>query len=129
MRKTIRIIHWLPRVICILAMFFISLFAADSFSPELTFWQQITGFLMHLIPSFILTAILVVAWKWEFVGGIIFTVLGVGLSPIIFMKNYNMNHSIEMSLGIIFTITIPFVLVGILFITSHFLKNKNFYYK
>ena len=120
----IRIYHWLPRVICILAILFISLFALDAFQPDLSIWQQIGAFLMHLIPSFILTALLLVAWKWEYVGGIIFTIIGLGLSPFVFNHNYNMNHSIWMSLGIILTITIPFVLVGVLFIASHFHKLK-----
>jgi len=102
----------------------ISLFALDAFQPDLTIWQQIGDFLMHLIPSFILTALLLVAWKWEYVGGIIFTIIGLGLSPFVFNHNYNMNHSVWMSLGIILTITIPFVLVGVLFIVSHFQKIK-----
>jgi hypothetical protein len=69
MENSIKIYYWLPRVLCILAILFISLFALDSFSPELTFWQQIAAFLMHLIPSFILTALLLIAWKWEYIGG------------------------------------------------------------
>ena len=125
MKTSIRVIHWLPRVICILAILFISMFAADAFAPVLTIWQQLGGFLMQLIPSFILLALLIVAWKWEYIGGIIFAVIGLGLSPFIFMHNYNMNHSVVMSLGIILTITFPFVVVGILFIISHFMKKKN----
>jgi len=69
-------------------------------------------------------AFLIVAWKWEFIGGIIFIIIGLALSPFIFIKNYNMNESIWMSLGIIMTITIPFVIVGILFLVSHNLKKK-----
>lgn len=125
MKTSIRVFHWLPRVICILAILFISMFAADAFAPGLTIWQQLGGFLMHLIPSFILLTLLIVVWKWEYIGGIIFTVIGLGLSPFIFMHNYNMNHSVGMSLGIILTITFPFVVVGILFIISHFMKKKN----
>ena len=125
MKKSIRVFHWLPRIICILAILFVSLFALDAFSPELTIWQQIGGFLMHLIPSFILLAFLLVAWKWEYIGGIIFIIIGLGLSPYIYMLNYNRNHSVGMSLGIILTITFPFVIVGILFIISHFMKKKN----
>ena len=41
------------------------------------------------------------------------------------MHNYNMNHSVGMSIGIIMAITFPFVVVGILFIISHFIKKKN----
>jgi hypothetical protein len=100
------------------------MFAADSFAPELTIWQQLGGFLIHLIPSFILIAILIIAWKWEFIGGIIFTLIGLGFSPFIFVHNYKMNHSVWMSIGIILFITIPFVIVGILFIRSHYMKKK-----
>jgi hypothetical protein len=125
MKTSIRIFHWLPRILCILAILFISLFAADAFKPGLTIWQQLGGFLMQLIPSFILLALLIVAWKWECIGGIIFIVIGLGLSPFIFMHNYNMNHSVGMSLGIILMITFPFVVVGILFIISHYKKKKN----
>lgn len=125
MKTSIRLFHWLPRILCILAILFISLFAADAFEPGLTIWQQLRGFLMHLIPSFILLFLLIVAWKWELIGGIIFTIIGLGLSPFIFMRNYNMNHSVGVSLAIILMITFPFVVVGILFIISHFMKKKN----
>ena len=125
MKTSIKVFHWLPRIICILAILFISMFAADAFAPELTIWQQLGDFMMHLIPSFILLAFLIVAWKWEYIGGIIFIVIGLGLSPFIFMHNYNMNNSIGMSLGIILMITFPFVVVGVLFIISHFIKKKN----
>ena len=119
------LIHWIPRVLCILTILFISLFAADAFSPGLTIWQQLGDFVIHLVPSFILLAFLIVAWKWELVGGIIFIVIGLALSPLIFIHNYNMNHSVAMSLGIILMITFPFVVVGILFITSHSMKKKS----
>ena len=125
MKPSIKILHWAPRIVCILAILFISMFAADSFSPELTFWQQIGGFIMHLIPSFILIAILIIAWRWEYIGGIIFIVIAIGLSPFVFMLNYNRNHSVGISIGIILAITFPFVVVGILFIINHFMKKRN----
>ena len=125
MKKSIKVFHWLPRIICMLAILFVSLFAADAFAPGLTIWQQLGGFIIHLIPSFILLAFLIVAWKWEYIGGIIFIIIGLGLSPFVFMHNYKMNDSIWMSLGIILSITFPFVIVGVLFIVSHFLKKKN----
>lgn len=125
MEKSVRIFHWLPRILCILAILFISLFAFDSFAPGLTARQQIVAFVIHLIPSFILTGLLFVAWKWEYIGGIIFTVLGLCLSPFIFLINYRMNHSFWMSLGIILIITIPFVAVGILFVISYNKKKNN----
>jgi hypothetical protein len=101
------------------------MFAADAFAPGLTIWQQLGAFFMHLIPSFILITFLVIAWKWEYVGGMIFIIIGLALSPVVFSINYRMNHSAWMSMGIILMITLPFVFVGILFLVSHRLKKKN----
>lgn len=126
MRTYVRGFHWLPRIICILAILFVSLFAADAFAPGLTIWQQLGAFLMHLIPSFVLLAFLIVAWKWELIGGIIFTVIGVGLSPFIFLHNYNVNHfSVGECLFLLLMINFPFVVVGVLFMVSHYLKKKS----
>ena len=125
MKTSIKVLHWTPRIICILSILFISLFALDSFSPDLTIWQQIGDFLMHLIPSFVLLILLIIAWKWEFFGGIIFALIGLGFSPFIFMHNYKMNQSVWHSLTTILIITMPFVIVGILFIVSHNKKKKN----
>lgn len=124
MKRSKSIIYWTPRIICILAILFISIFALDSFSPEKTIWQQLQAFFIHLIPTYILTAFLIIAWKWEYIGGIIFIVIGLGFSPFIFIHNYNMNQSIWMSLSIILMITIPFVVVGILFIWSNKINKK-----
>ena len=126
MKKHIKVFHWLPRIICILAILFVSIFAADAFAHELTIWQQLGAFVMHLIPSFILLAFLIVAWKWEYIGGIIFIVIGFGLSIFVFTLNYNRTHSVGTSLGEILIITFPFVVVGALFVISHFMKKKIF---
>ena len=119
-----KIFYWLPRGLCIAAILFISMFALDSFSPDLTIWQQIGAFLIHLIPSFILAALLALAWKWEFLGGILFLIIGIVFTPIIFQHNYRMNHSVWTSLYIILLITVPFILVGILFLTDHNRRKK-----
>jgi len=121
----VKIYHSLPRIIGILAILFISLFALDAFQPGLTVWQQIGAFLLHLIPSFILTILLIIAWKWEYIGGIIFVIIGLGLSPVVFIHNYNMNHTVWLSLVIISSITLPFAVVGLLFIVNHYHRKKN----
>jgi hypothetical protein len=126
MEKSTRVFHWLPRIICILAILFVSLFALDAFAPGLTLWQQLEGLLIHLIPSFVLLAFLIIAWKRELAGGIIFIAIGLIMSPFVFLLNYNRNHfSVGQSLVVILMITFPFVIVGILFIVSNTLKKKN----
>jgi hypothetical protein len=125
MKTSIKVFHWSPRIICILAILFVSIFATDAFSPGLSIWQQLGGFIIQLIPSFILLAFLFVAWKWELLGGIILLVTGLALSPFIFTLNHNRNHfSVGASLGVVMMITFPFVVVGILFIISNYLKKK-----
>lgn len=111
-------------MLCILAILFISMFALDSFAPHLTIWQQIGRFLIHLIPTYILVALLIIAWKWELIGGILFILLGIGFSPAVYNINFHRTHAVMMSLGIVLMVTFPFILVGGLFMLSHFLKQK-----
>jgi hypothetical protein len=125
MKTSTKILHWTPRILCILAILFISLFALDSFSSERTFWQNTGAFLMHLIPSFVLLVILIVAWKWENIGGIILIIVGVFFCVLIFNLNYNQRHfTLWQSIRNVSMLCLPFVLAGILFILSHSAKKK-----
>jgi hypothetical protein len=79
-----------------------------------------------IIPSFVLLAILIVAWKWELIGGIMLAAIGLVMSPFILILNHGSNHfSIGASIGAVLMITFPFIIVGVLFIISHYLKKKN----
>lgn len=124
MKTSVKIAHWVPRILCILAILFISLFALDSFSQERTFWQNLGALLMHLVPSFILIGLLIVAWKWEFAGGIVFILLGVVASPFIYYLNFQRSHVAGASITSLLIVTLPFIITGILFIVSHHLKDK-----
>ena len=124
MKIPVKAFFWTPRILGILAISFVSLFALDAFQPELTIWEQLRDFLMHLVPSFILLAILLVAWKWELIGGIIFIAVGLVFTPVVFLHNYRMNGSVWMSLAIIAMITLPFIVMGILFVLHHKLKRR-----
>lgn len=124
MTTGIKLIHWLPRIICILAILLVSMFALDAFDADKTIGQQLGDFLMHLVPSFVLLLVLVLAWKRELTGGIILTLIGLGLSPFIFMQNYRMNQSVGMSLLVILMINMPFVVAGILFMVSYKMKKQ-----
>ena len=110
-----KLLPLLPRILSILAIAFVSLFALDSFDHG-TLGEQILAFLIHMIPSFTLMIIQAIAWKWELIGGIIYVLLGIGISPLIYTDSY----------VTIVLITSPFILAGLLFILSHFLKKKSF---
>ncbi len=124
MKNSNKVVHWLPRILCILAILFVSMFAFDAFDDKLPILEQVKDFLLHLIPSYILILALLIAWKWEFYGGVLFVIIGLALTPYIYIKNYNMNHNVGMSIGIVSAISIPFIIVGILFIISY-VKKKN----
>jgi hypothetical protein len=100
------------------------LFSLDVFASGLPLWQQLEAFFVHMIPSFVLAALLIYSWRHEKTGGIIFLLLGLIFSPVLFNWNYRMNGSAWLSLGIIATITFPFVVVGILFLVHHSMKRR-----
>ncbi len=125
MSRTLKIIRWTPRILCILAILFISMFALDAFDSRYTLMQQLTAFAIHLVPSYFLIIFLVVSWRWELAGGIAFLVIGLGFTPFIWRHNFDMNHSFWITLSIVLMINLPFILTGGLFILSHFLHKKN----
>ena len=124
MSNALKIIHWTPRILCIIAILFISLFAADAFGHGGGFWKELGDFIIHLIPSFILLVFLIIAWKWELIGGIVLTVIGLVMTPIVYSHNFAMNQNVGMSLVVIASITFPFIVVGVLFIISYYMKKK-----
>jgi hypothetical protein len=125
MKTADNLIQWMPRILCVVAIFFVSMFATDAFAPGLTIGEQLRDFILHLIPSFILLGFLIIAWKWEWVGGLLFILIGLGFGPFIFLHNFDMNHSFWMSMSIVMMINFPFILVGILFLVSYYRKKKN----
>jgi len=100
------------------------MFALDAFEPGIPFGQQLLNFLMHLIPTYVLLLLLWIAWKKPFMGGILFAIISVVTSPFVYNLNYNRTHSVITSLSIILMITLPFIVVGILFLISNKQKNK-----
>ncbi len=73
MNKTLKqILFWTPRIAGILFILFLSLFALDIFDMNLGFWGTIVGLFMHLIPSILLAIGVALAWRWEWIGAVIF---------------------------------------------------------
>jgi hypothetical protein len=71
-----RFLFWAPRILCLLFIGLISLFALDVFEEHRSFWDTTIALLIHLIPTGILLVILAVSWRWELVGGLLFPALG-----------------------------------------------------
>lgn len=74
--KTKQIFFWAPRILTFLFALFISLFALDVFRERLSFWETLTAFSIHLIPTFFILFVLAISHKREWIGGSVFAALG-----------------------------------------------------
>lgn len=66
-----RVIHWSPRILSLGFVLFLSLFALDVFG-EYSGWELILAFSMHLLPSLVLLAAVIISWKCDLIGAIVF---------------------------------------------------------
>jgi hypothetical protein len=72
-----RLLFWAPRVLCILLIAFVSMFALDVFGEGLGIWGTLVALTIHLIPSLIMVALLALAWRWEWIGTAAFGLIGI----------------------------------------------------
>lgn len=70
-------IHWAPRILSLAFVAFLSIFALDVFTGPFE-WMMIVGFLVHLLPSFALLALVLLAWRYPLVGAIAFIGFALG---------------------------------------------------
>lgn len=120
-KKISKFLYWTPRIISILFICFIALFSFDVISPSLSLGQIITGMLLHNVPTFILIAVLIIAWKYEIVGGIAF--ITAGLLYIILTARAGIAWYIKLSWSL--TISGPTFFIGILFLMNWYKKRCN----
>lgn len=77
MKPPIRqLLFWSPRVLTLMFAVFLSLFALDVFEEGYGFGRTAVALFMHLIPTWIVLAVLALSWRWEWVGAVLFVALG-----------------------------------------------------
>jgi hypothetical protein len=111
-KKTV--LYWAPRVLTILFAVFISLFALDVFD-EYQFPKVLLALLIHMVPTLIVIAVLLVAWRWEWVGAI----LCMGLALF-----YIFGTNFDMDIIAYLLIPGPLMLVSVLWLLSWRQKKK-----
>ncbi len=112
-----KVLYWLPRVLLILFTVLISILAVDVFFEGYGFPEVFIALFMHLIPTFILIGLTVLAWKKELIGGLL--IIGLGIFTIFFF-NYNPGEYFEHIL-----IQGPIFFIGVLFLINYWMKNEN----
>jgi hypothetical protein len=66
------LLHWSPRILSLAFALFLSLFALDVFQEFHGFRLMVLAFLVHLIPALVIVAILAVAWRWAWIGAVLY---------------------------------------------------------
>jgi len=83
-----RALYWAPRALSIAFIAFLGLFALDVFEAGYGFWETLLALTMHLMPNFVLIAVLVLAWRWEWTGATLFAAAGVLHAILIWQRPY-----------------------------------------
>ena len=69
--------YWAPRALCIAFILFVSMFALDVFVEGRGFWRTLAALAIHLVPTYVLTAALLIAWRREWIGALLYAAAGV----------------------------------------------------
>ena len=118
--KVSRFVYWTPRILSIIFIVFLALMSLDIFGMGLSFREILVGLFMHNIPALILLAVLIISWKYEIVGGVVFILAGI--LYIIFA--FNRADNWQMALLWILQISGAAFVIGGFFITNWIKKRK-----
>jgi hypothetical protein len=120
MKKVSKFVYWTPRILSIIFILFLALMSLDVFGTGLTFWQTILALFMHNIPALLLLVVLLISWKYEWVGGIAFILAGLLYIFLTMARNkfewYLLSWIVQIS-GVAF-------FIGILFLINWFKKKR-----
>lgn len=109
-----KVLHWSPRILGILLAVFISVFALDVFGEGYGFWETIGALLIHLVPTYLIVGAVLLGWRREWLGGLIF--IGLGVWYVVLSRG-------RMHITAYLLITGPALLIGILFLVNWFRKK------
>jgi hypothetical protein len=102
-----QVLLWAPRILGIALALFLCIFALDAFEPHKPFTAVLTDLAVHLVPAALVLAIVVLAWKWPFAGGVGFVLLALGYAL-----------SVGFRIDWVMVISGPMLMTGLLFLWS-----------
>ena len=112
-----RYVKWVLRILLILMILFWALFSLDVFEYEKGFWNILVAFLMHNVPVFVMIIILIIAWKWEHIGGMLLMLCIIGFTTFLIVRSGRFVS------GTLIMVGIPF-LIGAMLVVNHYLLGK-----
>jgi hypothetical protein len=105
--KSGKLLLWSPRILAILVCLFLSVFAFDALGNGKTLAEAFPDFALHVAPVLVLLAVAGAAWRWEWIGGLVFTGIAAGYAY------FARDHA-----SWILYISAPLLIVGVLFFWS-----------
>ena len=109
-------LFWLPRILGILFAAFVSIFVLDVFDGSGDWGKIFTALFISLIPTYILIIILLVAWRWELIGGILY----IGLAYYYLFTVFK-----HLNLSVFMVIPFPCLVLGGLFLAKYIISRKS----
>lgn len=111
-----RVLLWTPRILSIIYVVFLSVFALDVFEEDLSFWLTGEALVIHLIPSLALVAVLILAWRWEWIGAVFYAMWG--LWYVVWVASVSRPWSPAMRLNFALVIAGPAFVAAALFLVD-----------
>ena len=110
-----KLLYWSPRILAILFAVFTSIFALDVFNEQSGLFETLSALLIHLLPTIIIGATLLAGWKWEWIGGILFSVYSIA---------YIYSAWGRFPASVYFVICLPMLAVSILFFINWYFREE-----
>lgn len=104
-----RLVFWTPRIMCIAFAAFLAIFALDVLSMPGGVWYKARALFVHLIPTGMVLIVLVIAWRREWIGAVVFPLLAI----VHLVTNWGQLHWSAYAI-----IDGPLLLLGILFLVN-----------
>jgi hypothetical protein len=103
-----KLLYFTPRIAGLLIALFTGMFALDVFEMAGSTWEKIGAFLLHAAPALVLLVLLAIAWRWPWVGTVVF-----GLAAFLFLLTVLARG--PYGFGNLLLVVLPMALVAALF--------------
>lgn len=112
--KNLKYYYWIPRFTGLVFVLFLSSLAFDSITGYKSFYLMINSALAKLVPSLVLAIMLIIAWKEELLGGILFMLLFLVLFALIVSESPLLSDLIFYG---------PIFIIGLFFLIDYYLRQ------
>lgn len=112
--KNLKFFYWLPRILGLSFVIFLCSLALDAFTGNISLSLMLNSASAKLIPGLILSLLLLIAWKYEILGGALFISLFIIIYALIIRPN-------PLPADLLFFV--PILLIGSLFLIDSYLRR------